>query len=124
MSFLGIEIGSSIDSNVSDYLGQHPVPYEWTKTRRDLDSYLENEIQSCGNFVHDKNPLHSRNRAEAICADQLNQAYADLIDQVQQQTAGEEAALKKEALAGNQKTYVTVAVVLIALIGIVVVFKD
>lgn len=121
-----IDLGPSINSLANKWIAQHnsEIPTVWTATRADLDSKIEGQVNSCGNYVHEQNWTHNRANGKQACRDKLNTVYTSIIAQVQNQTAQEEAALKEKSLEGNKKTYAIVAIVLLVLVAIVILIKS
>jgi len=125
MSFLGIEIGPSIDSLAGDWVNQFAIkPANQTGDLPDLETSITQQTQACGNYVHQQNFTHTTGNGASVCQQKLQALYAPLIQQLQADAAANQTKETQAALAGNSQLIAIVAVVLIVMVVIVLLIKS
>lgn len=123
MGFLGIEIGPSIDSLASDYAFSHQLKVADFPDKKTLDTKLGDMYDECARYVHNQNALHGQKNSYGPCKTKIDQTNAGVIQTLTQQEASEDAQIKAVALAGNSKTFATVAMILIVMVAIVIILR-
>lgn len=123
MGLFGIEIGPSIDSLASDYANSHKLNAKDFVDKKALDLKLGDMYTECARYVPKQNFLHSYTNSYGPCKQKIDETNAGVIQTLTQQEASEDAQIKAVALAGNSKTFATVAMILIVMVAIVIILR-
>jgi|GEM_PF-3187341 len=100
-----------------------PNPADYSATLATLTNDITRWGNSCGDYIHTRNPLYNRANGRSICQAKIEQLYADDLIGLKAQEYQDAEDLKGKGLQGNSKIFYAIALVIVVMIIIVLILK-
>lgn len=98
-----------------------PKPNEYNATLATLTNDITKWSNTCGDYIHTRNPLYNRANSRSICQGKIEQVFqSDLIALKDQEVIEAQAAKTGGTISPNMLKLIIVAIIIMVVIVIVI----
>ncbi len=100
-----------------------PNPASYSATLATLTNDITGWSNTCGDYIHSRNPLYNRANSRSICQSKIEKQFAMQLSAGKAQELQDAEFLKNQATTGNNMLWAAAALVVIILIIIFIIIK-